>query len=149
MTVPMTSLDIYMELLGRSLKTSEPADERHGYDAVESLIHEIQDLKGKCDRIYENELEKIKNNRFRAQLGPEIADRLLLPNASIIFDQDLPQERRSFREAPTLRVVVLKSPLRSSVLVLGECSKRERIDDDDFVSYSRTPSSHVWLYTEI
>ncbi|OJJ74448.1 hypothetical protein ASPBRDRAFT_193171 [Aspergillus brasiliensis CBS 101740] len=118
MTVPMTSLDIYMELLGRSLKTSEPADERHGYDAVESLIHEIQDLKGKCDRIYENEIDKIKNNRFRAQLGPEIADRLLLPNASIIFDQDLPQERRSFREAPTLRVVVLKSPLHSSYMSL-------------------------------
>lgn len=117
-------------LFAHSLRYSEQTNERHGYQAIEKVILDLQDLARKCGVEIERAENEVRIERLRAQINSTLKAGVISPHANILFDEDLSYQKRGFGRVTQLRVVVLGPGVYSMVLILSKISKLTQINDD-------------------
>lgn len=110
MKAPITRIERYTLLLRVVLRSSNPDNERHGYDATEEAINDIRKLVQKCETEIAKAENNVRVNRLRAQLGPTLSNRVISPDTSILFDEFLGQRKRGLSRDSLFRLVVIASP---------------------------------------
>lgn len=130
MKSPIVRIQRYPMLFAHSLRYSERTDERHGYQAIEKVILDLQDLVRKCGVEIERAEKEVRMERLREQINSTLKDGIISPHANILFDEDLLYQKRGFGRVTQLRVVVLGPGDYSMVLILSKISKLTQINDD-------------------